>query len=819
MAAPLSARLVQIESDLGEGTSPRWRYGSGCIVAARTVLTAAHVVAGAQVITIRDRDKRESPASLVQGSVGEPDEPDLALIEIDDPAALGLGPNGLSAIRLARVNRDSETADAVADCHAFGYPAFTQTTSPSGTKWRDSVDAFGTVPVLSHLARGLLSVVVTQCPRPLPDERNTLGESEWSGMSGGPLVVEGMLLGVIDEHAPREGPSAITAIPLTALEADPNHPGWGGGVEDPAAWWTRLGAASVDDLAVMPRPSAALSGDPEAVARQFTAGMSALATDYEVRLANFLVEYLGSAERPVPFGGRATDLERLEDWLTNPSASPYMLLTAPAGGGKSALLVHWLERLVAEDVAVVFIPISIRFRTSQAGVAFAATAARLAKINDRALPSTIAVSAEEWRGLVAEYLKEPRQSESQLLLILDGVDEATDWELGPDLFPLEPPPKLRVVVSARTLADDRDAASWLDRLGWSRPGLASALVLDRLDQRGVAEVLNSASITADQAPSADGDLPTELYAVSEGDPLVVRLYVDALTAPGDLESHRRDLPTRPPGLDGYFERWWDEQRQLWGRDAPLREPAVRSLLNLLAGALGPLTPDDFLALDRTLDSWNLEEAMLPLRRLITGDRSAGYAYAHPRLADHFYSRLQQAGQRALEMEFVEWGRDALRNLVAMDGTAVLPAYLSQHWASHLRRAGLRKELFAVVRDDRWYRLQLAADPTEGAFIQDLETAWAEADTENPHSPSDGTSVNLLADALEYALAIASLRSRSSNLPPAALPYLIEERSWSVRQAFAAARQYPDPENRAEAFAVLGDTLTDARERVAAGEQL
>ena len=84
----------------------------------------------------RDRDKRESPASLVQGSVGEPDEPDLALIEIDDPAALGLGPNGLSAIRLARVNRDSETADAVADCHAFGYPAFTQTTSPSGTKWR-----------------------------------------------------------------------------------------------------------------------------------------------------------------------------------------------------------------------------------------------------------------------------------------------------------------------------------------------------------------------------------------------------------------------------------------------------------------------------------------------------------------------------------------------------------------------------------------------------------------------------------------------------------------------------------------------------------
>ena len=662
MGVPLLARLVQIEADLGEGKSPQWRYGSGCIVSGRIVLTAAHVVVGARRLIVRNRDKRESPASRDDRFIGGPDGPDLALVEIDDPASLGIDPDGFPSMPLARVNRDSETAEAVERCHAFGYPEFTQTTTSSGIKRRDSVDAFGTVPVGSYLARGLLSVIVTQSPRSLPDERYALGESEWSGMSGGPVVTDGMLLGVVNEHAPRAGSQAITAIPLTALEADPAHPGWGTGVEDPAAWWVRLGVAGVGDLAVMPRPSAALVDDPEVIARQFTAGMSALATDYEVRFANFLAEYLGSAEHPVPFGGRAADLERLEYWLTDPSASPYMLLTAAAGGGKSALLAHWFERLVGRDVAVVFVPISIRFRTSQAGVAFAAMAARLAKINDRALPSTIAVSAEEWRGLVAEYLKEPRQSASQLLLILDGVDEATDWEPGPDLFPLEPPPKLRVVVSARSLGDDPDAARWLDRLGWSRPGLASALVLDRLDHRGVAEVLNSAGIAVDQARDADGDLPTELYAVSQGDPLVVRLYVDALTGPGDFASHRRDLRTRPPGLDGFFERWWEEQHTLWGRDAPLREPAVRSVLNLLAGALGPLTPDDFLALDPTLDSWNLEEAMRPLRRLITGDRSAGYAYAHPRLADHFYRKTPQAGQRALEMQFVEWGRDTLRNL-------------------------------------------------------------------------------------------------------------------------------------------------------------
>ena len=60
-------------------------------------------------------------------------------------------------------------------------------------------------------------------------------------MSGAPVVAAGRLLGVVTEHAPREGPSAITAVPLTALEPDPAHPGWGPGVKDPSAWWARLG--------------------------------------------------------------------------------------------------------------------------------------------------------------------------------------------------------------------------------------------------------------------------------------------------------------------------------------------------------------------------------------------------------------------------------------------------------------------------------------------------------------------------------------------------------------------------------------------------
>ena len=102
------------------------------------------------------------------------------------------------------VDRDSPDAEPVERCHAVGYPWFAERPSPDAV--RDTVDAYGHVPVLSKLASGLLSLHVSGPPRPLPPESASLGESEWSGMSGAPVVAAGCLLGVVTEHAAREGP-------------------------------------------------------------------------------------------------------------------------------------------------------------------------------------------------------------------------------------------------------------------------------------------------------------------------------------------------------------------------------------------------------------------------------------------------------------------------------------------------------------------------------------------------------------------------------------------------------------------------------------
>jgi tetratricopeptide (TPR) repeat protein len=252
---PLAARVVEVIADRGATAHPRFRYGSGFIVRAGTVLTAAHVVAGAVSVSVRDPDKRVFSASADPRFTGDPagPGPDLALLEIDHPAP------DLPPVGLARVDRDSPSGEPVRDCQVIGYPAFKEQDTPDGGQVRETADATGHVPVLEGLAGGLLSVHVTHGPRPLPPKETALGESEWSGMSGAPLLAGGLLLGVVSEHAPREGSSAITAIALTALEADPAHLGWGPGVTDPAAWWDRLGVPGMSALRRLPpRPDRAV---------------------------------------------------------------------------------------------------------------------------------------------------------------------------------------------------------------------------------------------------------------------------------------------------------------------------------------------------------------------------------------------------------------------------------------------------------------------------------------------------------------------------------------------------------------------------------
>lgn len=337
MSVPFVERVVEVIADFGESADGGYRYGSGCIVVGRTVLTAAHVVAGAQTVDVRYPNKVERPARVDQQFVGDGEGPgpDLALVEIDDPEV------DLPAIQQAMVDRGSDDAEAVERCHAIGYPWFAVRRSRDAM--RDTVDAQGHVPVGSNLVSGLLSLHVSGPPRPLPPEDAPLAESEWSGMSGAPLIAAGCLLGVVTEHAKRQGPGTIMITPLTALEPDPAHPIRGPGVEDVASWWAKMGVTGSAALTRLPRRRARREPDYRATVREIQS-------------------------RTRDLRGRARELSEIAVFATSSEGCRWLV-----GGpwtGKTALLATAIAALPDEvDVVSFFLSLREKFADSNSFLA------------------------------------------------------------------------------------------------------------------------------------------------------------------------------------------------------------------------------------------------------------------------------------------------------------------------------------------------------------------------------------------------------------------------------------------------------------------
>jgi ATP/maltotriose-dependent transcriptional regulator MalT len=126
----------------------------------------------------------------------------------------------------------------------------------------------------------------------------------------------------------------------------------------------------------------------------------------------------------VPFGGRTREIDALNGWLhdrrddgdadvlAGEPASNNLLITAPAGRGKTALLVRWIEQLPA-DWPRVFVPVSIRYQTNQALTFYQALAAGLANILGEKLSEPRTDPTAYYREKVIEHLDHIAKSPSQ----------------------------------------------------------------------------------------------------------------------------------------------------------------------------------------------------------------------------------------------------------------------------------------------------------------------------------------------------------------------------------------------------------------------
>jgi hypothetical protein len=220
-----------------------------------------------------------------------------------------------------------------------------------------------------------------------------------------------------------------------------------------------------------------------------------IARIFRARTRAFTDEYLVSETGPVPFGGRDEELRRLNEWLLNPKSPPRMLVTAPAGRGKSALLVRWMKDLQDGGVCGVdgwqlaFMPISIRTGTNRPEVFYEGLARRLAEIIGEPLPTEAFRDGDGFRYAVRDQFDRlTLAGKPPTLVVIDGVDEALEGSFDPGILPTPMPKNMRILLSARWQLGDHNSRGWLERLGWDRGAKVEAFELERLDTTRIADI-------------------------------------------------------------------------------------------------------------------------------------------------------------------------------------------------------------------------------------------------------------------------------------------------------------------------------------------
>ena len=212
-------RVVAVIAAFADG---REQVGSGYLVSGRLVLTAAHCT--------WHKTTREPPIRrrVIRASDGAGADVAEVIADPDlDVAVLRLGSApwtaDLPAPVFAKVDRIH--AGMLQDCQAIGFPLYQRDPEE---KLRGTAELHGTIYQTDEAESGQLLMrepLIHPGPVTAPDDRrpHMAPVSPWDGLSGAVVFHRGVAIGVVVEHHPRQGDSALRAVTFDRLAARAVH--------------------------------------------------------------------------------------------------------------------------------------------------------------------------------------------------------------------------------------------------------------------------------------------------------------------------------------------------------------------------------------------------------------------------------------------------------------------------------------------------------------------------------------------------------------------------------------------------------------------
>jgi hypothetical protein len=371
------------------------------------VLTAAHVVGGAERIRIRlGPEQRESwVQAQVVWSGGD---------QRGGPALLRLAGAAEPSVDRVAVGR-ARAVDAVLSCSAVGFPWFkVRTAADGGSRYRDPSHVHGAIPLFGNRRSGTLELRVHG---PLPAPRPQQSESPWAGMSGAAVWVGPRLVGIVVEDHLAEGSGTLTVSPAAS---------WPDAADDRGREILHEAglAGPFEPLGPVPREQQVAEGHL-ALIRSIA---PAVLLDREEELA----ELVRFCARPDGY-----DWWQAPPWYGKTALAAWFAAHPPAGVAVAAFLIS--RRSPSRSGSVAFLEAMI----SQLGLIAGETPVPGA---DPGHPER-----EFHRLLPAAARRQSVQGRGRLLLLVDGLDEDEQGS-GPSIASLLPrrlPEGTSVIVTGR----------------------------------------------------------------------------------------------------------------------------------------------------------------------------------------------------------------------------------------------------------------------------------------------------------------------------------------------------------------------------------